>query len=235
MRNRFVWAFAALFAFCALLAALRPGWASGLAVAASFLLLAWAFTLSFIAGGLLEGARRTSRWVRSLVEEPPPVAPEAVLRDEELGPLWRRFESVGGRTAQGPAGERARRALAQVAGLADANSRLVALLESKLDPGELTFARYRDAGLHARASVIRELGEISSRLSALAPVAASAGERERFRGVDALLEGVERAIGGLRQTGIAVSEMRGKSSTAPAELEELVRELDELAARARKF
>jgi hypothetical protein len=142
--------------------------------------------------------------------------------------------------------EQSRRALNQLIRLPELFGKFETLLKEKLQVGELTHERYQASGQRVYETTLAELREASQRMGELeaiardsrgpsAQVALRQLRREQQEQIGTLLERSEKALTEMARINLAVAAMRGKSTSATPEFEEAIRDLRELADRAKRY
>jgi len=123
-------------------------------------------------------------------------------------------------------------------------------LGERLSPSELTYQRYQDTAQRARGRALQELEDATSlieSLGAMRKVESESGESQAAAGkgfsraagrehLAALLADSETAIAGLERLNLALlGDLRTGSASRDENLDDLARDLDELASRAHRY
>ncbi len=195
--------------------------------------LAWGVAaVSLVTGGgafCVNHFLRRARYVRRHVEA------IAARRERE------RLQSLGRLRAtlfdlaevDGPAASLAAQGLEQYQALRAQHEAFPALLERKLNVGELTWLRYVGAVDAAYEAVVANLSGIVDRLGIVSR-AASSQRPDDHAAVEALLAENANALAALADVASAIAGMRDLDADPERELEPVIGDLEHLARRARR-
>jgi hypothetical protein len=202
----------------------------------------WIALVVLVFGGLSAGL---VRWYRTAARSAGEGLPDPAMAEQK-----ERIRMIRKSRYLENVGDLGERVASQAEQIGDRMEQFQKMLNLKFDPAELTFQRYLSAAETTRLALLDQLQMAASALGSLSvsgPSGAADPEdsppiRERLEirrkqeaRIRAILEFNEKALTEFDRVSAAISEVRTSRGLSGAALEDVLKELAELASRAKKY
>lgn len=209
----------------------RPGWGTFAMALIAFFLWLGVFVAEAMFRGVLKGKKKIEKIVAQISDDARGIDRSKLPDDEAYRGLWKELESA---ESEPGVREPSRRALQQLSRLPELFHGYQKLLRARLNPEELTLARYLESGQKLHDRLLSELREISLRLTGARALKGRLLD-EQLGQVGELLGRNDQALEQMARACAEISKMRGVSGREPEALGDAIRDLAELADRARRY